>query len=259
MSGDLRPTERFGERVTNYVRYRPGYPAVVVEHLAASHGLRPEHTIADLGSGTGLLAVRFLEHGNRVLGIEPNGPMRAAGDAFLAEHARFESIDATAEATGLPDASVDLVTAGQAFHWFDPLASAHECARILKSGGLAALIWNIRKKDTSPFLADYETLLHTFGSDYPVVAALDLTSREELFFDADGHEKAVFPNEQWFDLPSLRGRLLSASYAPQAGEPNHEPMLRRLDELFEIYAVSGRVRFEYDCDVLVGRPSANSP
>jgi hypothetical protein len=100
-------TRRFSDRVTNYKRYRPGYPAAVVDFLKEKCDLTTDSGIADIGSGTVLLSRVFLDAGFRVIGVEPNREMREAGD--------MEAIDATAEATTLPDASIDLIVAGQAF------------------------------------------------------------------------------------------------------------------------------------------------
>src|SRR5260370_37277837 len=91
--------------------------------------------IADLGSGTGILSELFLKHGHRVFGVEPNREMRSAGERLLAKYPEFSSIDATAEATTLVNASIDFITAGQAFHWFDREKARPEFARILKPGG----------------------------------------------------------------------------------------------------------------------------
>ena len=150
----LRPTERFSDRVADYVRYRPGYPPELLECLQRNCGLRPQWVVADVGSGTGLLAKIFLENGNRVFGIEPNAAMRAAGEEFLRGLDQFTSQEGRAEATGLPARSVDLITAGQAFHWFDRRRARAEFERILKPGGWVALVWNERRTST-PFLADY--------------------------------------------------------------------------------------------------------
>ena len=246
--------ERFSNRVADYVRYRPGYPRGVLELLRRECGLTPESTIADIGSGTGILTRLFLENGNFVHGIEPNAAMREAGEEFLAAYPRFRSVAATAEATTLPDAGVDLVTAAQAYHWFDPSAARLEFARILRPVGWVAVIWNERKKDLGPFAEQYEQLLWTYGTDYGRVSeTYPESQRMSELFGADGSRHRTFPNEQVMDFAALRGRLLSSSYAPAAGHPNHEPMLADLRKIFDSHAVSGRVRFEYVTHVYFGR------
>ena len=93
----MGPTRRFSSRVENYVRYRPGYPAGVLDLLQERYGLTSSSEIADVGSGTGALARIFLENGNRVFGVEPNAQMRLAGERLLAEFPGFTSVAATAE------------------------------------------------------------------------------------------------------------------------------------------------------------------
>jgi ubiquinone/menaquinone biosynthesis C-methylase UbiE len=246
--------ERFSNRVADYVRYRPGYPRGVLDLLRSECRLTPESIVADIGSGTGILTRLFLENGNVVYGIEPNAAMREAGEDFLAAYPKFRSVAAPAEATTLPDAGVDLVTAAQAYHWFDPPAVRVEFARILRPGGSVAVIWNERKKDLGPFAEQYEQLLRTYGTDYARVSETYPESRRmsELFGTGRSRHRA-FPNEQMMDFAALRGRLLSSSYSPAAGHPNHEPMLADLRKIFDSHAVSGRVRFEYETHVYYGR------
>ena len=91
--------QRFSSRVADYVRYRPGYPPALIDVLRSKCGLRREHVIADVGCGTGLLSKVLLENDNRVIGVEPNAEMRAAGDEFLAAYQNFSSVNGSSEAT----------------------------------------------------------------------------------------------------------------------------------------------------------------
>src|SRR6266481_5895551 len=162
----MDPTQRFANRVENYLRYRPRYPREIVDLLKNECSLGPESVIADLGSGTGFLAEMFLANGNLVYGVEPNGEMREAGEGLLQDYPRFKSVNSLAEATGLAAQSVDFVTAGQAFHWFDRSKCRAEFKRILRPGGWVVLVWNDRRTDSTPFLRAYEQLLHTYATDY---------------------------------------------------------------------------------------------
>jgi SAM-dependent methyltransferase len=256
----LDPTRRFSNRVADYVKYRPHYPVAVREVLAREHELRPEHVIADVGSGTGILTALFLDGGHTVYGIEPNAEMRAAGDALLAGRRGFHCLAATAEATTLPAGSVDWVTAGQAFHWFDAQAARREFRRILRPGGGVALVWNERRIDDTPFARGYEDLLVRYGTDYAEVShrgggGKPLTQADSLaaFFAPQGFRVHAFENVQEFDFEGVRGRLLSASYVPQAGQPGHEPLLAALRDLFDRHAERGRITFAHDTRVYVGR------
>jgi SAM-dependent methyltransferase len=254
MTAQEDPKRRFSNRVEDYIRYRPGYPPGVLDPLRGDCGLAPESVIADIGSGTGLLARVFLENGNLVYGVEPNAEMREAGERLLKEYPRFRSVAGSAEATTLADASADFVAAGQAFHWFEPHAARAEFRRLLKPAGWIAVIWNERKKDGDAFQREYEALLQEFGTDYEQVAATYPTDeRVETFFGAGGYRKRMLSNEQRLDFDGLRGRLLSSSYTPAKGHRKHEPMLAELRRIFDAHAGAGRVRIEYDTRVYYGR------
>ena len=131
-------TARFSDRVENYVRYRPGYPVEVIELLRAECGLRPDHVVADVASGTGIFTRLLLENGNRVFAVEPNAEMRAMGAQVLAGYEKCMMVAGTAEETTLGTASVDFVTAAQAAHWFDLKRTRAEFKRILLRGGGAS-------------------------------------------------------------------------------------------------------------------------
>lgn len=245
--------QRFSNRVADYVRYRPGYPHAVVDTLRDECGLTPASVIADVGSGTGLLSRLFLDNGNVVYGVEPNAEMRAAGEEFLRSYPKFHSVAASAEATMLPGASVDFAVAGQAFHWFDPEATHREFARILKSGGWVAVIWNERRTETSALLRAYEDLLRKHSPDYAEVSAkYPEALRMAEFFGPNQVHQRTFPNEQLFDFEGLRGRLLSSSYSPPKDHPNHAPMLAELRRIFDLHNESGRVRIEYTAHLYYG-------
>ena len=246
-------TSRFSDRVENYVRYRPGYPAEALRALQLECGLQPSSVIADVASGTGIWTRMLLENGNRVFGVEPNGDMRQAGDRLLASFPNFTSVEGKAEATTLPDRSVDFVTAAQAAHWFDRRRARQEFARILKPGGWLVLLWNERLIDTTPFLREYEELLLEFGTDYQDVRHERTTDAVNEFFDPLPYRERTFPMRQDFDYAGLEGRLLSSSYAPGPGHAKHEPMLAALERIFEDHAVKGRVGFEYTTRVYFGR------
>src|SRR5215831_5496944 len=162
-------TQRFSSRVENYIKYRPGYPNEVIETLRSECGLTSGSIIADVGSGTGILTEMFLRDGNTVYGIEPNREMREAAERLLKDYPHFRSVAARAEETTLGDASVDFVTAGQAFHWFDLEKTGEEFARVLKPQGWIALIWNERVTTTTPFLVAYEQLLKDYSTEYEQV------------------------------------------------------------------------------------------
>lgn len=248
------PTARFTERVADYAAHRPTYPPDVIDLLAKEGILRPGQVVADVGSGTGILTAMLLAHGNTVHAVEPNAAMAEEAAASLGSDPRFHAVAGRAEATLLPDAACDVVTAAQAFHWFDIESTRREFARILRPGGAVVLIWNIRRTDTTPFLREYEALLQRFALDYRKISAgwADEAAIGR-FFAPGGFEARRIENRQVFGFDGLRGRLLSSSYAPPAGHPQHEPMVAELRRLFDRHQDAGQVAFDYDTHVYWGR------
>lgn len=250
------PTTRFSDRVAAYVAARPGYPPEVVATLADRAGLGPGAVVADLGAGTGIFTRALLAAGAVVHAVEPNGPMREALVADLGAEPALVVHDATAEATGLASASVDLVTAAQAFHWFDVALVRRECARILRPDGLVALVWNTRLDDAGAFSRGYEALLRRRGTDFAEVDhRRDQAERLAGLFGRDGPERHAFAHRQVLDRAGIRARLLSSSYAPPPGHPDHEPILAELDALVDAHGEDGRVTLDYRTDLFLGRPA----
>jgi SAM-dependent methyltransferase len=252
-------TERFSGRVQAYVRYRPGYPAEVVSLLERECGLKRASVVADIGSGTGILSEIFLRHGNRVFGVEPNREMREASERLLAGYPAFVSVEGRAEATTLADRSVDLVAAGQAFHWFDRPVARREFVRILRPEGWVVLIWNVRRKESTAFLRAYERVLLTYSIDYEIVDHDRITDAViAAFFRPDCCSLRTYENRQVFDYRGLEGRLLSSSYVPGPGHPNHAPMLAELAKIFAAHQEGGTVSLDYDTKVYFGRLTSAS-
>jgi SAM-dependent methyltransferase len=248
------PTQRFTGRAEDYARYRPGYPPELLDLLRRECGLTERTVVADVGSGTGILARLLLENMNQVITVEPNDEMRQAGERMLSRHARFESLAGTAEATTLPESSVDLITAGQAFHWFDPEAARAEFARVLKPGGNVVLVWNDRRKHGRPFLEAYERLLDTYATDYAEVEHGREGTQEKIrgFFAPNPVHTATYVNRQVLDYDGLKGRLLSSSYTPAPGRPGHREMLNELERVFRDHQEGGQVDIKYDTRVYFG-------
>lgn len=246
-------TSRFSDRVDNYVRYRPGYPPEALHVLKSTCGLTPGHIIADIASGTGIWTRMLLENGNKVFGVEPNPEMRRAGESLLAGFPKFASVAGTAEATTLPESSVNFITAAQSAHWFDRARARVEFLRILMPEGWLVLMWNERLTDSTPFLRAYEQMLLDYGTDYQEVRHEHTTDAVNEFFDPSPFQERIFETRQEFDYAGLEGRLLSSSYAPGPEHPNHAPMLRDLQEIFTTHAIGGRVRFDYKTRMYFGR------
>ena len=246
-------TKRFSNRVADYVRYRPSYPPEVLSVLENEAGLTVDSVLADIGSGTGISAKLLLDHGNPVYGVEPNAEMRQAAERVLAEYPRFQSIAATAESTTLEDHSVDMIVAGQAFHWFDRALCRAEFARILRPGGYAVLMWNNRLTDTTPLAREYERLICEFAIDYRQVDHRQIDAAAiTVFFAPCPFSFRSIPNSQSLDLAGVLGRIASSSYMPTADHLNHGRMVKAFQRLFETQQHNGRVEIEYDTILYFG-------
>lgn len=258
-------TTRFSDRVEDYVKYRPHYPGAILSYLQQTYSFDASWDVADVGSGTGISTELFLGNGNRVFAVEPNAEMRGKAEELLGGYTAaggrtgvaggqrgvFVSVNGTAEATGLGAASVRLVVAGQAFHWFDAVRSRAEFARILRPGGVVALVWNERLAHT-PFEAAYDALIAQHGNDYKTTNHRNVSDQQiGSFYHPAAFVMAAFPNEQWFDFEGLKGRLLSSSYMPKSG-PGFAPMIEDLRRLFDKYQDGGRVRVGYETRVYSG-------
>jgi len=252
MSSDS--TERFSVRADYYSKYRPGYPAEIVEVLQREIGFGPDETVADIGSGTGLLAKAFLQYGNRVYGVEPNARMRFHAERNLAGFPNFLSVKGTAEHTTLPAESINLVTVGQALHWFDPVMAAKEFARVSKPKGHLCVVYNEMTR-RSKFMRSLHLLTVRNEDPRRDVPNAD-TQYASRFFDRGRFSKIALRNEQLLDFDGLMGRLLSASHMPSPRDRGRVGKLKRdVTRLFDTNQSGGQVKLVYDTKVYVGRIS----
>ena len=252
----------FSGRVDDYVKTRPSYPNALLAVLRDRCNLRAASTVADLGSGTGLLTRLLLETGATVHAVEPNDEMRAAAETVSQGEEGFHSVAGTAEATTLADASVDLVTAAQAFHGFDAVRTHAELRRILRTPAVAreadsvALVWNDRALDADAFHRAYEELLVRRCPRYrELQGKADTTAKFDALLGAGRWRRASVPNEQRLDREGLVGRLLSSSYAPRPGDPGHDETFADLRALFDRHAAGGSVAMLYTTVAITGRPT----
>jgi ubiquinone/menaquinone biosynthesis C-methylase UbiE len=246
------PTERFGNRVDNYAKYRPRYPDAMLQFIRT---VAPQSAIvADIGSGTGILTKQLLDAGLEVYAIEPNDPMRGEAERSLNTEPLFHSVKGSAESTPLLDQSMDLITSAQAFHWFDRGKAKAEFRRILRPGKWTALIWNERQVDASTFSWKYEELLRSRAPEYSQVNQRNVNA-EEIgdFFEPGEVIVKKFLSAQQLSREAFIGRVLSSSYVPIAGEPGHRDIVAAAERLFDESAVEGTVSFEYQTMLYLGR------
>jgi SAM-dependent methyltransferase len=248
---------RFTDRVTSYVKGRPGYPPGVIDVLRTNCGLTSNSVIADIGCGTGILSRMLCEHAHTIYGVEPNDAMRGAAQEALAERTNFVAVNGAAENTTLPATSVDLITVAQAFHWFDQKEARHEFMRILKPNGFTALIWNDRRTSGTPLAEAYERLLEMFGTDYGEVRSRGIQTVEnfERFFGHSQIRRASIPNAQHLERDAFVQRVTSASYMPNEAHPRYGEMVAAAQQIFDENRAGGTVELQYDTNIYYAQMS----
>ncbi len=241
----MNPTERFTGRANDYALGRPSYPPESIDALFEGLGDPATLTVVDLGAGTGISSRLLAARGSNVIAIEPNATMIERAERG-ANHTWQQS---TAEATGLASASTDLVTAFQAFHWFDPRAAVREIVRILRPGARAALVYNERD-ERDAFTAAYGRIVRKHATDETERRRSD----GRAIFAADSTWKKVpvlaFPNAQQLGRAGLHARARSTSYLPKDG-PLAAELRADIDEVFDAYAVGGSVTMHMETIVTV--------
>jgi ubiquinone/menaquinone biosynthesis C-methylase UbiE len=242
--------------VENYGRYRPRYPQQLMELLKAECGLSPVHVIADVGAGTGQMAELFLKNGNPVYAVEPNAEMRQVAEKLLGIYPAFTSIDATAEATTLADHSIQMITVGNAFHWFNHDLVRQEFLRILIPAGWVILTWNLERNNGSPFAVAFEQFWQTYIDPAAHFRRFSERKRPDYLTRFFGDEKlkaTSLDNYQVCDYDALQGVTLSTLKAPQPDDPRYPAMLTELQAIFDQYQENGTVTLEYDTAVVYGQ------
>ncbi len=251
-------TQIFSAKVTDYVASRPDYPAALFEALRVQCHLQPGATMVDVGAGTGLLTKGLLERGYEVWAIEPNVAMRSAADQDLACWPAYRSAAGSAESLPLADSAVDLITAAQAFHWFDVERARCEFLRVLRPQGQVALIWNDRLASDPLHLALGEILDQYGGSRRDALVKHEERGDLPRFFGDRLPAELSWPHEHWLNEEGLLSLAFSRSYMPGRDSAPGQQASQQLRQLFRRFASEGRVVVRYKTVATIGRPSSAS-
>ncbi|WP_341831439.1 class I SAM-dependent methyltransferase [Sphingobacterium thalpophilum] len=242
--------DRFTDRVVDYEKFRPCYPNEIIQVLKEQIGLDKKWLVADIGSGTGLSTQLFLENGNDVFAVEPNREMRESLLHHFKTYRNLIALNATAENTSIESGCVDLIFAGQSFHWFDREACKREFARILTENGRIVLVWNQRDPDDA-FQQEYEDFLLSHIPSYQSVSHKNISDDDlKQFFGSRSMTKVTLPNQQILDLRSFLGRVRSSSYFPKEQAEN-KTLYDDLRTLFDKYAIAERIVFKYITEIYI--------
>ncbi len=236
---ELEPLTRFTDKAGNYAKFRPNYPEAAIDKILEGLALESQLVAADIGAGTGIAARQLAERGVNVIAVEPNIAMRDAGrDAacYLSTTSKslIEWRDGTAEATNLLDASVDLITCFQAFHWFKPEPTLLEFRRILKSSGRLALVFNDLNREDRFTKECNELILLAANNRSPT----DFSSKvQPLRENPQWHylQCYTFEYRQELDLAKLIGLAKSVSFV-SSEEKVQKQLVSDLKDLYQKFA-----------------------
>lgn len=247
------PTERFTGRVEAYRRYRSPFPREIISVLQRRCRLTPQSIVADIGAGTGMFAQIFLGNGNTVFAVEPNTEMRAACEELASKYPALTCIDGTAEATGLPDHSIDVIAVGRAFHWFDREKCRPEFLRILRSGGWVVIASSGPRRGPDRIARDHELLLREHGLDYTQLRdRYRVDDAVQEFFAGSEPQQVNFEDVENLTYQELEGHTLSLSVTPQPGHPKFPAFQQALHEYFDRYQSGGKIELFTRCRVVFG-------
>lgn len=240
--------EKFTGKADLYDRFRPGYPDALIDFLYENARC---DTAADIGAGTGKFTRCLLKKPWRVIAVEPNADMREK----LSDIEGIEIVNAPAENTGLENNSVGLVTAAQAFHWFDEELFRAECQRILTSDGKTAVIWNNFIEEG--LAVRQMELCRRYCLDLVLGHMGKRSAEDGDRFLRGGYfaelEVAEFTGERIFDHESFIGETLSRSYAPKKGQPNFERLIEELCKAFTEFEKDGKAAVKCRTVCYLGR------
>jgi SAM-dependent methyltransferase len=244
----------FSSKVSDYVASRPDYPAALFAALRAECHLQAGAVVADIGAGTGLLTQGLLEQGYAVTAVEPGDGMRAAADQALAHFPGYSSANGTAEQIPLQPSSVDLITAAQAFHWFDIEAARAEFLRVLKPRGQVALIWNDRVLSDPLHAALDGIFAQHGGAKRSAMLAHDERSEVPTFFGPHTPLELTWPHEHHLSEAALLSLVFSRSYMPDRNSSAGQQASNQVRELFQRHATDGLIAVRYTTVAIIGRP-----
>ena len=240
----MDPSNIYSSKATDYARYRLQYASEAIDAVAELTHITPEWIVADIGSGTGILSQAFLRLGCRVCAVEPNAAMRREAERLLNRYPLFQSLAGTAESVPLPDASVDLITVGQAVHWFDAFRSRGEFDRILKPNGWMAFFSN--KISEQPWLAELCQL-------HPLPPNQGTGTTPSVYLGGTDYKHFSFENAIRESWEQFIGGARSAASAPDIEDAAYGDFEGIHRKVFETHSVDGLLEIVYSTHVDVGK------
>ena len=248
----MNTDEIFTLKADLYRAFRPQYAKQLVKLLIEKGIIDTNTIVADIGCGTGILAKQIAPYVKKIYGVEPNSNMLNAAVNVLKDNCNFIPIQSYAENTGLSSNSLDLITVGQAFHWFQPALFKKESLRILKRSGYVLLVWNVKEKceqelKRKKIVEKYRTVLDSYDCDWG-----KRIEGISSFFNGE-FETYSFDNSIRNTYEEFIGRTLSASHAVDYGSSNYREYVNDWKRYFMEYAKNGIITIPNSTVVFLGK------
>ena len=244
----MEPIKFFASKAGYYARYRWDYAPEAIQALFERTGLSNQAAAADIGAGTGILTAHLVRRMGCVYAIEPDDDMRA----YLTE-IPCQTLAGRSDATLLPDACVDLITAAQAIHWFEPGPTRSEFHRIARPGAWLALL---RNYGTDPELGPALDAIDTAENGVLLGSkVLPWEKKGPEFYFAAGSpmQKMTFPFVIRQNWEGLLGAALSTSFVPNPDQPGYAAYERALRAVFEHFQSNGGIDVQGETELLLGK------
>jgi len=241
-------------KAKNYSKYRLDYSKSAIDFIFNTANLNQQSTVADIGSGTGILSKHFLDKVHDVYAIEPDNDMRIVAEEIFEKNKSFHSIDGTSDQTHLSDNSIDLICVGQAIHWFDPNPTKDEFARILKPNGWLAILW-YETNDTNLNRAYTQLRDMNIGWDNSIEPNRPPKKPLEYYFGTNNPQHKIFTEDFIEIWEGFLGSAYSQSFAPNPNEIISQKFEQEHKKMFNKFAVDGKITFSYSTHLVIGQPS----
>lgn len=248
---DYKPTERFSTKA-HYYHYRPDYPHGIIEKLMEDINFSPGFVVADIGAGTGKLTKLFVDNGNKVFAVEPNKEMLTIADDLFKHRNNYHSVNTCAEDTNLRSESIDLISVGQALHWFDFNKAKREFLRILKKPGFALVTGNRPVFVDKKLAEEINTLTGKFCYKTYKRIDFEVIDYDEIFKPFKTKAVIITRKIQKPVSDIIKGTL-SCSFSPDEGHKDFTEFVDALRSILMKYAFNNMVRVNIETKMTYGR------
>ena len=250
----MNTTTVYSTKAEKYAKHRWDYALSAVKAIKEITHLSGESTMADIGAGSGILTRHFTHLAHRIYALEPNKELRTLLTDALGACSNVTVLDGSAENTKLENGSVDVITAAQAIHWFDPEPARREMMRILKEKGWLVLV---RNYGTNQAQNDAVGRLMTeeYGADFSVVNERPKDRPISFYYGNDHFRKSTFPFQFQQNWEGFIGSLTTASFMPDEDHPLFDKLEMKAREVFSQYSKNGFLTVEGETELIIGQPS----